>query len=150
MGVFFRKIILLVFLFNLLACQSSHISLIRIDTIDLQGSITSSDKNITPLIEVKSIVEGVCEQFQLQIDTSWFDMHSATNYSRYWGSANQLHPNSIYLSLSENQANQNILEISLFEWQAIKHTEFGQNFLKKLLSDLEALVPEQELTIENL
>lgn len=146
MKIINKIVLLFATLLSLGACQPSHISLIRIDTIDLQEVMKLSDPNGSSLTEIQSILNEVCEQFKISPDNS----NAEIQYSRYWGSANKQHPNSIYLSLNHNDQYKNILEISIFEWDAIKHTEFGQNFLAQLLKELKTFVPEQEISVENL
>jgi len=148
MNIVTKVIILFATLLSLGACESSHISLIRIDTINLEEAIKLTDENVTSLVEIKSIVDEVCNQYGLKNNSENTD--SEIKYTRYWGSSSYQHPNSIYLSLSPNNSDKHILEISIFEWETIKQTEFGNKIQNQLLKQLKTLVPEQEITIEGL
>lgn len=140
--------ILLVTIISISACESSHISLIRIDTSLLEEAIQSTDTNVTSFSEIESILSEVCNQHGLK--TNLENENKEIKFTRYWGSANYKHPNSIYLSLNLNDSDKNILEISIFEWEVILQTEFGEEIMTHLLKELKTLVPEKEITIETL
>jgi len=148
MNIVTKVIILFATLLSLGACESSHISLIRIDTINLEEAIKLTDENVTSLVEIKSIVDEVCNQYGLKNNSENTD--SEIKYTRYWGSSSYQHPNSIYLSLNPSNSDKHILEISIFEWETIKQTEFGNIIQNQLLKQLKTLVPEQEITVEGL
>jgi len=148
MNIITKAIILLTTLLSLGACESSHISLIRIDTVNLEEAIQLTDENVTSLAEIKIIVDEVCHQYGLKNNSE--KNSTEIKYTRYWGSSNYKHPNSIYLSLNKNNPDTHILEISIFEWEAIKQTEFGKKIQDHLLKQLKTLVPEQEITLEGL
>ena len=145
MGKFFISLVVAV---NLSACGPSHLSSIRIDTTHLEEVIQITDERTTSLAEIKSIVDDVCNQHKLKLSTE--KNPPAIKYARYWGSANHQHPNTLYLSLSADGANEHIVEINIFEWDTFSHTEFGEKIVAQLLKELKALVPEQEITLENM
>jgi len=148
-----RIIFLLIVLLSLGACESSHISLIRIDTSLLEEAIQTTDASVTSLSEIESILGEVCNQHGLKKNSEQGNSkkdNDKIKCTRYWGSANYQHPNSIYLSLDYNNSDKDMLEISIFEWEVINQTEFGEEIMTHLLKELKTLVPDQEITIENL
>lgn len=148
MNTITKIIILFIVLLNLGACESSHISLIRIDTSNLEEVIKLNNENLSSLSEIKSIVNNVCHQYGLKNDSE--KNANEIKYTRYWGTSNNKHPNSLYLSLSKNNPDTHIVEISIFEWETIKQTEIGKKIHNELLIKLKEFVPEQEITLENL
>lgn len=143
-----KTLLLFITILGINACSSSRISLIQIDTVDLDATIELTEISHSSLAEIKFILDEVCQQYDLKINQQ--PSKNEIQYSRYWGSANKQHPNSIYLALKHNHDKQNILEISIFEWESIQHTEFGQTFIAQLLKELKTYVPEQGITIESL
>lgn len=141
-------ILLLMSLLSLAACESSHISLIRINTTDLEHAIQITNENASSLSEIQSIISEVCNEHGLEHSSD--KSPDEVKFSRYWGSSNHKHPNTIFLSLSKNSDDKDILEISIFEWQTIIQTEFGEKIQAQLLKELKTLVPEQEITLETL
>ncbi len=144
-----KIIFLLATLLSIAACESSHISLIRIDTSLLEEAIQSTNAGATSLSEIESILAEVSNQHGLEKGNLKNDTNEI-KFTRYWGSANDQHPNSIYLSLNQSNTDRQILEISIFEWESVQQTEFGEELMTHLLKELKTLVPEQEITIENL
>ena len=142
-----KLIFLIASLLALSACSSSHISLIRIDTSMLEEALKSTDKSLTTLSEIESILGEVCNQHGL---THSLENNNEIKYTRYWGSANYKHPNTIYLSLNQDDSEKHILELSIFEWEAVQQTEFAEEFMAHLLREIKTLVPEREITIETL
>jgi hypothetical protein len=158
MNKLIKTLFVLTTLFILSACESSHISLIRIDTSLLEEAIQSTDADATSLSEIETILAEVCNKHGLKnkLESSSSEKkgtgedNTEIKYTRYWGTANYKHPNSIYLSLNQNSTDEQILEISIFEWEVIQQTEFGEKVMTHLLKALKTLVPEKEITIENL